>query len=76
MSDDGLLGVGLVIVGLLGLYLVTRRWFWSITFFFAALASFFAMVASVIHFQILGAIGFFILMSVCGIILSVINDGY
>jgi len=47
-----------------------------VTFYFAALTSFFAMVASVIHFQILGAIGFFVLMIICGAILGVINDGY
>jgi hypothetical protein len=48
-----------------GVYLATRRWFWFVAFAFGSLASFFAMCASVIHFQILGAVGFFILMFVC-----------
>ena len=52
--------------------LITRRWYWMVTFYFAALASFFAMVASVIHFQIIGAIDFFVLMIICGAILGVI----
>ena len=52
----------LVILGLGALWLVTQRWFWALLFFVGALASFFAMAASVIHFQILGAVGFFFLM--------------
>jgi ABC-type multidrug transport system permease subunit len=56
-----------------GLILITQRWFWLLVFFFATLASFFAMVASVIHFEILGAIGFFILMGICGVVLGAIN---
>lgn len=42
--------------------------------FFAALASFFAMCASVIHFEILAALGFFILMAVSGFVLAWIWD--
>ncbi|MEK7259144.1 MAG: hypothetical protein AAB211_05030 [Pseudomonadota bacterium] len=60
MSDSGVL----FIVGVLCLLLITQRWFWVVVFFFGGLASFFAMIASVIYFQILAALGFFVLMSV------------
>jgi len=55
----------LVILGLGALWLATQRWFWALLFFVGALASFFAMAASIIHFQILGAVGFFFLMWIC-----------
>jgi hypothetical protein len=48
-----------------GLALMTHRWFWVLVFFSDGLASCFAMLASTIHFQILGAVGFFFLMAVC-----------
>ncbi|MCG7932216.1 MAG: hypothetical protein ABW104_13740 [Candidatus Thiodiazotropha sp. 6PLUC2] len=42
---------------------------------FGGLASLFAMLASIIHFQILGALGYFILMAICwgifGLIISI-----
>jgi hypothetical protein len=44
---------------------MTQRWFWVLVFFVAGLASCFAMLASIIHFQILGAASFFVLMAVC-----------
>jgi len=54
--------VALVGIGLAGLLLVVQRWFWIIVFFVAGTASLFAMLASIIHFQILGALGFMFLM--------------
>jgi hypothetical protein len=48
-----------------GLALMTQRWFWVLVFFVAGLASCFAMLASIIHFQILGAASYFFLMAVC-----------
>ena len=48
-----------------GLALMTQRWSWVLVFFIAGLAFCFAMLASIIHFQILGAVGFFFLMAVC-----------
>jgi hypothetical protein len=48
-----------------GLVLMTQRWLWVLVFFVAGLASCFAMLASIIHFQILGAVSFFFLMAVC-----------
>jgi len=44
---------------------MTHRWFWVLVFLTAGLASCFAMLASIIHFQILGAVAFFFLMAVC-----------
>jgi hypothetical protein len=52
-----------IVVGVL--FLITQRWFWLLAFFTAGLASCFAMLASIIYFQILGAVGFFFLMAVC-----------
>jgi len=51
-----------VIILCVFLILITQRWFWALAFLLGALASCFAMIASVIHFQILGAMGFFVLM--------------
>ena len=65
----------LIVLALIALFLITQRWFWLLVFFFAGLASLFAMIASIIHFQILGAIGFFVLMSICWVILVAIGDG-
>jgi len=65
---------GIVIVGII--FLATRRWFWVLVFGLGAVASCFSMIASIIHFQILWAMGFFILMVILGIITSIIADGY
>ena len=61
-SNSGPKGSG-AFVG--GLPLMTQRWPWVFVFFIAGLASCFAMLASIIHFQILVAVGFFFLMAVC-----------
>lgn len=53
-----------LILAALGVYVATRAWFWAVAFFLIALGSLFSMLASIIHFQILGAIGFFFLMSI------------
>jgi hypothetical protein len=50
--------------------------FWIFAFGIGALASVFAMLASIIHFQILGALGFFILAIICGVIAATINYHY
>lgn len=44
-------------------------------FLFAGLASLFAMIASIINFQILGALGFFVLMGIFWGILGAISEG-
>lgn len=64
-----------IVLGLIALVLIAQRWFWVLVFFFAGLASLFAMIASIIHFQILGALGFFVLMGICWGILGAISDG-
>ena len=53
-----------------GLWLITQRWFRSVAFFTGGLASCFAMLASIIHFQIVGALGFFLLMAICWFVLA------
>ncbi len=53
-----------ILIGLAVLVLLTQSWFWLLAFFFGGLASLFAVLASIIHFQILGAVGFFVLMCV------------
>lgn len=67
-----LLGVA-ILCGLI--WLVFQRWFWVLVFGLAALASGFTVLASIIHFQILGALGFFFLMVVAAGICAVIADG-
>ena len=57
---DGLL----TIIGILAILLIFQRWFWVLLFGIGGLASCFTMLASIIHFQILGAVGFFILMMI------------
>ena len=59
---------------LLGLWLLTQRWFWIITLSLSTLASAFACIASIIYFQILGAVGFFVLAFVLFAITSAIAD--
>ncbi|GBE06008.1 hypothetical protein BMS3Abin10_01650 [bacterium BMS3Abin10] len=73
MSDAGVLI--LFVLGAGAIYLCTRRWFWKVAFFFGALASLFSMLASIIHFQILGALGFFVLMIVCWFIFQALLEG-
>jgi hypothetical protein len=64
----------LLLLFLLGIWLLFQPWLWALLFFIGALASFFAMVASVIHFQILGAVGCFFLTGICWAIFTTIID--
>lgn len=64
-----------VVLGLIVLVLITQRWFWLLVFFFAGLAALFSMIASIFHFQILGALGFFVLTAICFVIYGTIADG-
>lgn len=64
----------LIITGILILLLMLQRWFWVLVFGLGGLASCFSMLASIIHFQILGAIGFFVLMMILWGIASAIAD--
>jgi hypothetical protein len=56
------------------IFMITQRWFWLIASGLSAIASFFAMCASVIHFQILGAMGFLFLMGICILIFNAASD--
>lgn len=53
--------IALVIGAIFAIILMMQYWFWLIVFFVGGLASFFALIASVIHFQILWALGFSLL---------------
>lgn len=66
----------LLIIGIIGIYLMTHKWFWLLAFGISALASAFATLASIIHFQILGALGFFFLACICGFVASLIASSY
>lgn len=52
---------GLIVVLVL-IFLIFQRWFWIAVTWIGGLASLFGMLASIIHFQILAAIGLFFLM--------------
>jgi hypothetical protein len=60
----------------LAIVLITQRWFWLLVFGISGLAAAFSTLASIFHFQILGAIGFFFLAIICWIITVVIAEGY
>lgn len=53
---------GALLIG--ALWLMTKSWFWIFAILTGALAAFFACIASVIHFQILAALGFFFLSAI------------
>ena len=61
MPEDVIMVLVLFVVGAVAIWLLTKRWVWQIAIGLGAAASFFAMCASVIHFQILGAVGFLVL---------------
>jgi hypothetical protein len=52
-----------ILLGIGAIWLLTQPLFWIIALFLAGLASCFAMLASIIHFEIFGAVGFFLLMA-------------
>jgi hypothetical protein len=66
-----------LIVGfaVLAIVLITQRWFWLILFGVGGLAAAFSTLASIFHFQILGALGYFFLTIICWGIAAVISDG-
>jgi hypothetical protein len=69
--SDGIF-IFVLVIGVI--FLVTQRWFWLIASGLGVIASFFAMCASVIHFQILGAMGFLLLMGICCAIFTAAGD--
>lgn len=60
----------------LTIVLVTQRWFWLLAFGISGLAAAFSTLASIFHFQIFGALGFFFLVIICWGITASIADGY
>jgi hypothetical protein len=52
--------------------LLMQRWFWVLALLFATVVSSFAMLASIVDFQILGALGFFFLTIMFWFIVQVI----
>ncbi len=63
----------LIVIGVI--LLLAQRWFWILVFGLGGLACIFSMIASVFHFQILMAIGFFVLTIICGAILETLIEG-
>ena len=61
-------------LGVLVVVLVTQRWFWLLAFGVSGLAAAFSTLASIFHFQILGALGFFLLTIICWLITAAILD--
>lgn len=66
--------LGAILVGLLALWLLTQPWFWIIALLLGGLVACFAMLASIVNFQILWAVGFFLLMAMCWGSLSFFSD--
>ncbi|WP_146179257.1 hypothetical protein [Limnohabitans sp. Hippo4] len=70
---ETIFAIGLCVAAL---YLITRRWIWILFFGISGLAAAFSTLASIFHFQILGALGFCFLAWICFVITAVIADGY
>ena len=66
-----ILAIGCILI----IYLVTQRWAWILLCGIGALASVFALLASIIHFQILGAVGFFFLTALLAMITAALGEG-
>jgi len=67
---EGFAIFGLIIAG----WLVFQKGFWIFASWLGMVASFFAMLASIVSFQILGAIGFLFLFGVCYFIALVTSE--
>tara|TARA_R110000822_G_scaffold62916_9_gene154865 strand:+ start:1967 stop:2194 length:228 start_codon:yes stop_codon:yes gene_type:complete len=65
----------LLLVLVVALLLMTQRWFWAIALFLGMLAAFFTCIASIIHFQIVAAVGFCVLGIIFMGLLAVVVDG-
>lgn len=61
------------IVLIVFIVLCCQRWFWMLVFGLSALASSFTVLASIIHFQILNAVGFSVLTVILFTILGAIS---
>ena len=58
----------LLLVGGFIIWSLTHYWVWAVIFFISGLACIFAVIASVIHFQILAALGFTLLAVLLGVL--------
>jgi len=65
----------LIILAIVALVLITQRWFWILVFSLSTLACVFTVIASVIHFQILAAVGFTVLAFILWAITVEIANG-
>jgi hypothetical protein len=63
--------ITIVITLIVAAYLAFQRWFWILAGWLGGIASVFAMLASIISFQILGAMGFLILAGICFFVASI-----
>ena len=59
---------------ILTIWLMTKRWFWFMALLVGGLASGFACLASIIHFQIAAALGFFAICAFCFGIISMMQE--
>jgi hypothetical protein len=65
-----------IILFIIAVFLITQRWFWLLVLGIGGLASAFATLASIFHFQICGALGFFFLTLMCwGIAMMIMDVG-
>ena len=66
----------IVLVGIAALWLMSKRWFWIASFGIAGLSAGFAALASIIHFQILAAVGLAVLSYILLVITGLIAAGF
>jgi hypothetical protein len=64
--------IAILILCLIGLYLITQKWAWIVGFGFGGLIAAFYALANIFHFEILVAIGWWILAAMCWGITSAI----
>jgi len=64
-----------IALGLLCLWFLFQRWFWVLALGLASITALFTMLACIIHFQILGAVGMFFVTSVTWALCKSVADG-
>lgn len=66
----------LTCIAVVSLFMVFQKWFWIIVFGISFLASAYSVLASIIHFEILEALGFTLIAGITGKVASVLVDSY
>ncbi len=66
--------LGYILAGIVCLILMTRKEFWLLTVVVGELASLFAILACIIHFQILGALAFVGLLLILDQIVNILTS--